>query len=208
VKLAIGIPTLNRFDMLHPFLIMYLIDFPDTKIYVVDNGHQGIKSKISNPNIIIHESESNLGVASSWNLLCDNIFKEHDYALILNDDIYLGYKLPYISELLSRYKRNFYKSTYDFSTFILPKITYNMVGRFDNEFYPAYYEDNDYQYRMRLLNLSVLETPMLNAISYQSSKTLEKEPSLKKLIFKNKERYIEKWGGLPKKEVFTKPFNK
>jgi hypothetical protein len=43
---AIGIPTLNRFDLLHPALMFYKQDFPNTKIYVVDNGNQNIKNQI------------------------------------------------------------------------------------------------------------------------------------------------------------------
>ena len=39
---AIGIPTLNRADLLNPVLKKYAADFPDTKIYVVDNGNQDI----------------------------------------------------------------------------------------------------------------------------------------------------------------------
>jgi len=207
-KIAIGIPTLNRFDLLHFFAIMYLNDFPNTKIFIVDNGNQSIKSKLNSRNLLVLESEKNLGVASSWNLLCDWIYKEHDYALILNDDIYLGRKEEEVDEFLTKYKRDMYVCTQDFSAFILPKNTFEKVGGFDEGFYPAYYEDNDYRYRMRLLNLSVVETPLLNPYVYNSSKTMEKDLSIKPLVEKNKKRYIQKWGGLPKNEKFRKPFNK
>jgi hypothetical protein len=43
---------------------------------------------------------------------------------------------------------------------------------------------------------------------YKSSQTLDLEPSIKTYAEKNKEFYIEKWGGLPDKETFKKPFNK
>lgn len=206
---AIGIPTLNRFDLLKPSLMMYLMDFPTIKIFVLDNGRQEIKSKIINhPNITIIEQEKNLGVAGSWNLLCSEIFWEHENALILNDDIYLGKKDFEIHDLVISKKYDFHVSTQDWCAFIVPKKTFIKVGAFDTEFFPAYYEDNDYHYRMKLLNMSYHQTPVLNPFVYNASMTTQKEPALKQGIDKNKEYYRQKWGGLPSKETFKKPFNK
>ena len=42
----------------------------------------------------------------------------------------------------------------------------------------------------------------------KSSKSIEKDPSLNKNFESNKQYYIEKWGGVPSEEKFTKPFNK
>jgi GT2 family glycosyltransferase len=207
-KFAIGIPTLNRFDLLHPALLFYVRDFPFTKIYVIDNGKQGIREKISHPNIIVIESKENMGVASSWNMLCDLIFQNHDYALILNDDIYLGRKDWEIDNLLSNFKHDFYVTMQDWCAFILPKKTFDKVGKFDEKFYPAYYEDNDYYYRMKLKGYTYYKIPFLNPFLYKSSQTIDKAPELRKFIENNKEYYISKWGGEPNKETFKKPFNK
>jgi GT2 family glycosyltransferase len=207
-KFAIGIPTYNRFDLLHPALLFYVRDFPNTTIYIVDNGSQKIESKIKHPNVEVIESEKNIGVAASWNLLCDKIFKENDYAIILNDDIYLGRKDWEIDDLLKNYKRAFYCCTQDFASFIIPKGTYKRIGQFDDVFYPAYYEDNDYEYRLKLWGLQPFRIPFLNPFLYATSQTLEKEPTLKKMTDLNKQRYIDKWGGEPKREKFKKPYNK
>ena len=207
-KFAIGIPTYNRLDLLHPALLFYLRDFPYTKIYIVDNGNQNISEKIKHPNIDVIVQPKNIGVAASWNLLCDTIFETNDYAIILNDDIYLGRKDWEIDNLLSNYEKDFYVTMQDWCAFILPKSTYKKVGKFDEEFYPAYYEDNDYHYRMRLKGYNLFKIPFLNPFVYQASQTIEKEPSLRPYVQKNKERYIQKWGGEPNKEAYKKPFNK
>lgn len=206
-KFAIGIPTYNRFDLLHPALLFYIRDYPTTKIFVVDNGKQNISDKIKHPNIEVIENESNIGVANSWNVLCKKIYEEHDYAIILNDDIYLGRKDWEIDNLLTNYKKDFYVTMQDWCVFILPKSTFKEVGEFDGGFFPAYYEDNDYHYRMKLNNKSFFQIPFLNPFLYQASQTIEKEPSLRQMIQKNKDRYISKWGGEPKKETFKRPFN-
>ena len=207
-KFAIGIPTLNRFDLLHPALLFYVRDFPFTKIYIIDNGKQEIREKIKHPNIIIIESKDNLGVASSWNLLCDLIYQEHDYAMILNDDIYFGRKDWEIDNLLTNFKKDFYVTMQDWCAFILPKKTFNKVGKFDEAFYPAYYEDNDYHYRMKLKGCTYYQIPFLNPFVYKASQTIEKEPSLRDKIEINKSLYKKKWGGFPTEETFKKPYNK
>ena len=206
---AIGVPTLNRFDLLLPALMFYKQDFPNTKIYVVDNGSQNIKNQIAYmPNVILLEQSENLGVAKSWNLLCNEIYKNHENALILNDDIYLGKKEFEIETLLRDYKSDFYVTLQDWCSFILPKKTFKKVGEFDTKFYPAYFEDNDYHYRMKLLGLKYMQIPFLNPYIYKSSMTIDKEPKLRDLIQNNREYYISKWGGEPMRETFKKPFNR
>lgn len=204
---AIGIPTLNRLDLLIPALHFYAEhDFKNVKIFVVDNGDQKINS--SYPNVEIMVQERNIGVAASWNLLCDKIFEEHEYALILNDDIYLGKNQQQVSLLLQTFKIELTTSMQDFCSFILSKECFAKVGRFDEEFYPAYYEDNDYEYRTKLKNMSVWRIPFLIPVIYRNSQTLEKASQIGQYTPINKQRYIEKWGGLPSKETFRKPFNK
>lgn len=202
---SIGIPTLNRIDLLMPCLIMYKRDFPDVKIYVLDNGRQNIKIE----GVTVVESETNIGVAASWNLLCDLIFKDSECALILNDDIYLGKKKFDIDKVLTnkKHKNKFLRATVDWCAFILPKSVWQKVGKFDECFFPAYYEDKSYEYRMKLLGVPMIKTPDLNPYLYKSSQTLEKEPSLLEATKKNKQKYIDMWGGEPEREKFKVPSN-
>jgi len=81
------------------------------------------------------------------------------------------------------------------------------VGKFDECFYPAYYEDNSYKYRMKLAGISVLNTPELNPLVYKNSSSLAKDPSILEDSKKNKELYIKMWGGEPNQEKFKTPFN-
>lgn len=206
---GIGIPTLNRADILLPFLAMYRLDFPNTKIIVLDNGNQESLQilKLKYANVTLTQMDTNVGVGASWNMLCDAFFKTgFENVLMLNDDIYLGKSEAQILDLISK-RKPFYRSTQDWCSFLLPKKTYETVGIFDAEFYPAYYEDSDYEYRMRLLSIPKYQVPELNPFLYQNNKTLEKAPELRKLAEANKQRYIKKWGGEPKKELFIKPFN-
>jgi GT2 family glycosyltransferase len=206
MKFEIGIPTLNRADLLNPSLVMYNLDFPSTRIWVLDNGTQNIKP-IANRYII---SDDGLSVGASWNKLCENIFSDasNDYALILNDDIYLGKKTIDIEKIVNKKnKSSLIRATADWCAFLIPRSLWEKI-KFDECFYPAYYEDKSYEYRMKLKGISVITTPELNPFIYQSSKTLEKDPSILQASKKNKQLYIEMWGGEPTKEKYKQPFNK
>jgi len=210
-QFAIGIPTINRgIDLLYPSLMMYAKrDFPNTKIYIIDNGNQGLKIKMDAfPNIEVIEEETNIGVAASWNKLCNIIFENHKYAYILNDDIYLGHNEAAVNEVIKKNKSGFIQAQSTWAAFIISQSVYKKVGDFDSSFYPAYFEDNDYIYRMKLANINIEQSMRLIPMVMRHSSSLTKDPSLNKDFLKNKNRFIDKWGGEPKKEKFKTPYNK
>jgi len=205
---GIGIPTLNRYDLLLPALHFYALnDFPNTDIHIIDNGNQSIENKYGNRVKIYETKDQNLSVAGSWNRLCQYIFAKSEYALILNDDVYLGRKEFEIEMLLNQHYADLYLSMCEWSVFIIPKKTYIKIGMFDEDFSPAYYEDNDYMYRLKINGKRPFKIPFLNPIVYKNSATIEKEPSILAYSKANKSRYIAKWGGEPDKENYNKPFN-
>lgn len=211
-RFEIGIPTLNRSDLLLPALENYCSDFFGIDIHILDNGRQSIGSSIHKFNtglgkIKLYESLSNFGVAGSWNFLCKKIFEKHDYALIINDDVYLGYKSEVVEKVIDKYPHTLIQSFSSWSVFLISKRLYNQIGEFDEEFYPAYYEDSDYLYRMKLEGILQEVDADLNPKVLRTSMTYEKAPEMidesKK---KNRDRYVQKWGGMPLLELFNTPF--
>jgi GT2 family glycosyltransferase len=207
MSFAIGIPTLNRIDLLLPSLLFYKHSFPNTIIYVVDNGGQLSEYNLSFPNLKIISVKQQLNVGASWNVLCKEIFKNHNHALILNDDIDLGKTQSYIQTLIDSKPDKFIRSTNDWCAFILPKIIYEKVGYFDECFTPAYYEDKSYEYRMKLNGVLAYKSPSLIPFVYRSSQTLEKLPSILEASKANKKLYIQMWGGEPESEKFKQAYN-
>ena len=199
----IGIATLNRKDLLEDALVKYQADFPNIKVHVVDNGSQGIVGPGA-----VYAQPSNLGVAASWNLLCREIFKENDYALIVNDDVYLGYGIDEVSAAIQASgNAGFIRSEMSWSIFLISKDLYVELGGFDELFYPAYYEDSDYIYRMRLAGIEQFITPTLNPLTHRINGTYDRNPELVNAAMSdNRERFIKKWGGLPLLERFKEPF--
>jgi hypothetical protein len=207
MSFAIGIPTLNRIDLLMPSLLFYKHCFPNTTIYIVDNGGQLSKSGVSFPNLKIISANQQLNVGASWNVLCKEIFKNHNHALILNDDIHLDKTEIYLQSVIDSKPNKFIRSTNDWCVFILPKSIYEKVGDFDECFTPAYFEDKSYEYRMKLNGVIPYKSPSLIPFVYRSSQTLEKLPSILEASKANKKLYIEMWGGEPEYEKFKQAYN-
>lgn len=205
---SIGIPTINRADLLNPTLEKYLVDFPDTEIVLVDNGNQQL---IEHERINIYRPGENLGVAGSWNYLCRHIFSKLNkpYALILNDDVYLGKFDHQVTECIEKLpEESLLVSTGTWCSFLLPARTFGRVGEFDEGFKIAYFEDNDYAYRLKLAGTPHFPTKGITPLKViKNSGSLERDRSLNRMFEHNRQYYIEKWGGPLNEEKFTKPFN-
>ena len=98
-KISIGIPTINRADLLQENLDDLEKNFPDMEeLHIVDNGLQGEDGRqgfVFPPGladkIFLESMPQNIGVAASWNRMLNRAFvqKSADYLLILNDDLSL-----------------------------------------------------------------------------------------------------------------------
>jgi GT2 family glycosyltransferase len=213
------VPTISRFDLLERLLdsVDAQTRKPD-RVIIIDNSNGIYK----NDNYYVI-SASNLGVAESWNLGL-KLAMDNELLLICNDDNKLCPNL--IEKLEEEYLKNpeqvFYSFIDDkasaFSVFALnPKKAVEKIGLFDSSFYPAYYEDTDYLYRMKLNNIPskiIYGTCFELGINNLPSQTLNGKytsSELKDLINKgeymNKQRYLHKWGGLPGKETYVIPYN-
>lgn len=99
----------------------------------------------------------------------------------------------------------------DFACFMVTKMTYDMVGEFDENFNPAYFEDNDYHRRVDLLGLRAEgdRAAVMYHYGSQTQNAVSNKPVVPPPQFvKNRQYYVEKWGGEPGSERFTTPFNR
>lgn len=206
---SVCIPTINRADLLNEALKTYAACMPSLKIYILDNGDQDIVTQ--NSNQVVFKSETNLGVAESWNFLAEKSFSEGFLrVLILNDDIVLDRNENELHVRLNKYSdHELILQDGTWCSFILPKVVYDLVGPFDSAFFPAYFEDNDYAYRIELNPYTEIQIDsILNPTLYRNSMTIKKDPTLNKNFEDNEKRYIAKWGGKPSREIFKKPYGR
>jgi GT2 family glycosyltransferase len=205
---CIAIPTINRKDLLMDALEWYTQNMPNTQILVVDNGNQDIPELTRN--VKVFTPEKNLGVAGSWNFLiwtAKNMGYSH--VLVLNDDVILQRSEGEIDALIQKEGNLTFhrpKAFYNWSAFIISVDIFFKVGMFDIDFKRAFFEDNDYEYRMKLSGVTIKYQDDLNPQVYKNSQTIEKNPLLGGYL-ENRELYIKKWGGIPNEETYKIPYN-
>jgi GT2 family glycosyltransferase len=206
-KFIVAIPTINRADLLNEALEKYFEDFKDTHIAICDNGKQDIITR--EENFMIYRPEENLGVAKSWNMLMDYADKiEATHVLMLNDDIVLGKTEHEINMLIrNNMDADFINSFHNWCSYILKVEAWKIAGKFDEDFFPAYFEDNSFDYKMTLSGRKKTWTSFLDPLVYRNSMTIAKDPALNNRFQQNRELYIQMWGGLPSEEKYTTKFN-
>lgn len=207
MKLIIGIPTLNRADLLNEALEKYFDDFKDTDIFIVDNGNQSIITR--EEKFAIYRPAENLGVAKSWNMIMDYADKlDATHVLMLNDDIYLGRTEHEIKMVLrNNDNADFINSFSNWCSYILKVEAWKIAGKFDEDFFPAYFEDNSFDYKMTLSGRKKTWTSFLDPLVYRNSMTIAKDPNLNNRFEHNRQLYIRMWGGLPTEEKYITKFN-
>jgi len=235
---CICIPTYNRLDLLIPSLMMYAIEMPDIDIFVYDDGCQMVSVNVLNSFLVdalmdtcnpknirylyrVGEKTKSIGVAGAWNILMETAFKQYDYVLMLNDDVYLHTYEWTINSTIFMMETSgndmfLCENKFDWSSFLISKKCFETVGCFDETFYPAYLEDMDYLYRMRLLRqqgkIKFDYIPSLNPTIFRRSSTLLKGGAIAEEIneaqVKNKNYYLQKWGGPVGAEIFKTEFGK
>jgi GT2 family glycosyltransferase len=189
----------------------------------------------------------NRGVARSWNEGLSRSFNDgNDATLLINDDLFFyrdGFD-AFADFVLSESRRvpefgtislygldtgtsgsvgagKFYQRPHwqGAACMAIGRNAIETVGYFDQNFWPAYFEDADYFRRLELSGIPNLWDERI-LVEHNRSQTVRADFLLKQLhderIRRNERYYIRKWGGLrgwggpeepPGQEFFTHPFN-
>jgi GT2 family glycosyltransferase len=205
LKIGVGIPTVNRKDLLMQAFPTYQRLYSNIPFFILDNGPQDLGEDWWYRLLTVG---ANIGVATSWNVLLTNIFNSGcDYALILNDDIVFDKSLEEISEFVEVNPAPLYGSKeHMFCAFLLHR---NLFGymKFDPMFYPCYWEDTDFLRRVKLAGVPYIQDDFFFPRIFRKSASIAKAPNLN-LAYKNEFLYSMKWGGTLNHETWSIPFGR
>ena len=211
----IGIPLLNRLDLLERCVCA--IDCP-AEIMVVNNNSTDATFRNDLDHLagvhgleVLHQ-DRNLGVASSWNLISRTAFdRGRDWVFIGSNDTMLHagslkatVELPKAGDIAI-----WHLHAFDF--FLINRACVERVGWFDENFYPAYKEDQDYSYRCELARLRRVDVDGAGG-DHVGSATIRSDPEYARLNADthcnwNANHYRMKWGGDVGNEVYRHPYN-
>ena len=220
--ITLVVPTITQYKKLHRMLatVSEGTRRPD-RIVVIDNGNLGmIDIELSDFYGLYDEWDvqpKNLGVAGSCNLAMRLAAQQPGgWWLHANDDIEVGKSTIAGLEKATESLPNqimfnpVCAAGSAFTLFLMPaQRAIDEIGWWDAEFFPAYFEDNDYAYRMQLKGYRHVDVPCDGYIHHTSSTkrayTGNEEEWGHQRFRANRQRYIDKWGGPPGEEKWKEP---
>lgn len=168
---VLGFATLKRFDLANRLLAS--IDYPVEHLVIVDNSGEQSWNPVK-PDLVknfwLLRIPFGLGYGGAWNF----IIKSTPYApywVLVNDDAWFEPgALQIIAENANPALLNFVEISPRWSCVVFGEGAVEKVGLFDENFYPIYFEDNDYE--RRYLNAG-LEINYIDAmVHHNNSSTL------------------------------------
>lgn len=217
-KLAVGVVSLAAHDLLDRCLqsVQQQRGLMPSDACVVANGVGvlAVCDKWERAGFTVHRPGKNLGCTGAWNRMARWAWQRGaDGIMILNDDMVLT-EPGTLEMFLDVYRDSGWRQMRfvmgrGFSAFVLTKEVWDEVGEFDEGFWPAYYEDNDYWRRFTLKGI-VWDHVVVDSMHDKSS-TMRYSDDFKAMnghtFTLNGDRYREKWGGGPHHEEYTVPWN-
>jgi hypothetical protein len=213
---AVGIPTIASGTPLEHCVGSILRQhWVAHDIVLIENG-SGASTAVANwasQGIETHRPPANMGVAASWNYACKRAWARGRRAILLvNDDVVLAdrYTFFHLWKAVERDSRHLYLlGNQRFAAFCVTRTVWEEVGAFDEGFWPAYYEDCDWHYRVRLAGIpgSELGIPLEHVGGASRGADPELQALVERTFPMNAQRYVRKWGGQPDHEKFTLAWN-
>lgn len=172
-----------------------------------------------------HDLRRNAGLSRAWNTGALNLYADGaDAVIIANDDIVFGegdveriaahameHRGSFIVVCGGYHERNDEPvPSHGYSCFVLQPIALEVIGCFDENLFPAYFEDCDYGRRARLAGLEQSVCPG-TSVAHVGSGTIYRDPELNRrnhsTFTRNQAYYRRKWGGANDHEVHATPFD-
>jgi len=236
---VLGIPRCNEPDWIFRETLAAIVasSVKPEYLIIVDNGDNALVRTSAVDDLValsnlfrveLSRSTKNTGCAGAWNWICGRALSLGDYAnyssaILLNSDCAVA---PDTFEKMLAEPSEIVLA-HGWECFRFDRTIWEHVGRFDEEYYPVYFEDTDYRRRLNIASVPVSEWPVvevsrpsfgratystgithgwrLEEAGYQGW-TGEKAAWFQSRWVANRDRYTAKWGGPPGEEKFTTPF--
>lgn len=169
---VLGFATLSRFDMAQRLIDS--IDYPVEHLVIIDNsGKKEFEPRINDniKNLWLLQVPHGLGANGAWNLIIKST-PHAPYWVIPNDDSWFEPgALQNIAENVDTTKFNFVNIHPIWSCVIPTEGSVEKAGLWDEAFHPIYFDDDDYEWRMKQLGV---EFKHLSAkVHHDNSSTLK-----------------------------------
>jgi len=168
---VLGFATLSRFDLAQRLLDS--IDYPVEHLVIVDNsGKKQFEPRLNDNirNLWMLQVPSGLGANGAWNLIIKST-PHAPYWVIPNDDSYFAPgALEIIANQVNTDGFNFVDVVPKWSCVIPTEGSVAKAGLWSERFHPIYFDDDEYEWRMKELGVSFHHIPA--TVMHDNSSTL------------------------------------
>lgn len=169
---VLGFCTLSRFDLADRLLAS--IDYPVEHLVIVDNSGTQTWEPIK-PNSVQHlwclRVPYGLGLVGAWNLIVKSTPLAPYWVLVNDDANFEPGALKTIAENADPAALNFVDITPQWSCIVLGEGAVAAAGLYDERLYPLYFDDNDYERRIRQANVPIKH--IAAKVHHENSSTLK-----------------------------------
>lgn len=194
------------------------------RVYLIDNtDDRSILDEWEHRVWAWHAPMRNLGVAASWNSGCRAAFEAGaTFATLTSTSMRFwsdgGRALCATADFAAEHDQwlHGFESLNGWHLFTMGAKTFEAVGPFEEAFWPAYYEDNDYIWRMRVAGILPPAGPHTPDRKIPWIPTLRYDCETDGYALKSgkvtvdleglRTYYVRKWGGPPGEEQWPAPF--
>lgn len=211
-------PVINRYDLL--LRMLNSVDVNVDALLVVDNGRSGWRfTSIDRDRFdyvaVTEPPATGMGYGGAINYGITQFAEEPWWMWVSNDVEWHPGTLDRVVALMDE-ATGPRVVTGGFTWGAINAAAVQLVGLIDEwSFFPIYFDDNDYQYRCKLAGVEWVEFwadgTRHGDDEHGASLTILSDKTLREVNHKtfelNKAAYIAKWGGLPREERYTSPWN-
>ena len=172
-------------------------------VLLVDNTGAGDCEKLISryPGIRVSVQNENIGVPRAWNIGID---EGHDWTFIVSSSMVFKKGFKPIAAMVENYDGPVFRTDHAWHCIGISKKAVDAVGRFDENFYPGYLEDCDWDFRYRLAGLKEYDNFKIDAeCQVNGGATID---GAYVMIAPLRKYFVEKWGGPELAEKEGEPF--
>jgi len=173
------------------------------RFVIVDNSPEA--SSPHRHDIHMIRLRANMGVAHGWNTII-KATPQAEWWFILNNDVVLKEEnFRHMEEAIQHHDLVLMGGYHAFG---IRRSALRRIGWFDENFHPAYCEDNDYTWRAQQAGLKITQVPSprhIGSVTIQRDRASRERNDV--TFVENVSYYHAKWGGHMHAEVHKTPFN-
>jgi len=170
----------------------------DKNVLLVDNsGKKECEVFEKKYGFQVEYQKENIGIPRSWNI---GLKKNHEWTFIVSSSVLFNKPFSHIIEMLDNYNGLMFRTTSDWHLCGINKKVVERIGYFDENFYPGYFEEVDFDHRCKSVGIKEFKKFEVDVVSQQFGGAFQ--DGLKFNIDGSRSYFNSKWGS-----DYSWPFN-